>query len=287
MRVVVTGASGMIGSTLARVISGSGAYDVIGVGRRKFAVSNPGFHYREFPDLSSEDAVRRLYSDFCPDTVINCAGLTKHHPSGGDPVEALRANALLPHFLSAEAETRKCRFIHISTDCVFRGDKGHYLETSLLDAEDIYGKSKGFGELIGDKHLVLRTSTIGHETGTSFGLLEWFLGTAGKCRGFSNAFFSGLPTIELANLLIAFILPHNDLAGLYNIGGKRIDKHSLLRIIADIYGHDIEIIKDPGFVIDRSLDSSKFLNKTGYKAPDWRELIEKMFADWSARKNDI
>ena len=287
MRVVVTGASGMIGSTLARVISGSGAYDVIGVGRRKFAVSNPGFHYREFPDLSSEDAVRRLYSDFCPDIVINCAGLTKHHPSGGDPVEALRANALLPHFLGAEAETRKCRFIHISTDCVFRGDKGHYLETSLLDAEDIYGKSKGFGELIGDKHLVLRTSTIGHETGTSFGLLEWFLGTAGKCRGFSNVFFSGLPTIELANLLIAFILPHNDLAGLYNIGGKRIDKHSLLSIIADIYGHDIEIINDPGFVIDRSLDSSKFLNKTGYKAPDWPELIEKMFADWSARKNDI
>ena len=287
MRVVVTGASGMIGSTLARVISRSGAYDVIGVGRRKFADGNPGFHYREFPDLSSEDAVRHLYADFCPDIVINCAGLTKHHPSGEDPVEALKTNALLPHFLSAEAGTRKCRFIHISTDCVFKGDKGHYLETSLLDAEDIYGKSKGFGELIGDKHLVLRTSTIGHESGTSFGLLEWFLGTAGQCRGFSNAFFSGLPTIELANLLITFILPHNDLAGLYNIGGKRIDKHSLLSIIADIYGHDIEIIKDPGFVIDRSLDSSKFLNKTGYKAPDWRELIEKMFADWSARKNDI
>lgn len=287
MRVLITGASGMIGSTLARVISQSGAYDVIGVGRRKLGDSNPGFHYWEFPDLSSEDAVRRLYADFCPDIVINCAGLTKHHPSGGDPLEALKANALLPHCLSAEAGTRKCRFIHISTDCVFKGDKGDYQETSLLDAEDIYGKSKGFGELIGDKHLVIRTSTIGHESGTNFGLLEWFLGTAGHCRGFSNAFFSGLPTIELANLLITFILPNNDLAGLYNIGGKRIDKHSLLRLIANIYGHDIEITKDPSFSIDRSLDSSKFLSKTGYKVPDWPELIEKMFADWSARKNEI
>ena len=66
-----------------------------------------------------------------------------------------------------------------------------------------------------------------------------------------------------------------------------LDKHSLLRLIANIYGHDIEITKDPSFLIDRSLDSSKFLNKTGYKAPDWPELIKKMFADWSARKNEI
>ena len=184
MRVVITGASGLIGSTLARVISLSGAYDVIGVGRRKLEDDNLGFHYREFLDLSSEDAVRRLYAVFCPDIVINCAGLTKHHPIGGDPVEALKVNALLPHYLSAEAVTRKCRFIHISTDCVFKGDKGDYQETSLLDAEDIYGKSKGFGELIGGQHLVIRTSTIGHESCTSFGLLEWFLGTADRCRGF-------------------------------------------------------------------------------------------------------
>ena len=102
-----------------------------------------------------------------------------------------------------------------------------------------------------------------------------------------NAFFSGLPTIELANVFITSILPNNDLAGLYNVGGERIDKYSLLRLIADIYGHKTEVTKDPSFSIDRSLDSSKFLHRTGYQAPEWPELIEKMFADWSARNNEI
>ena len=238
-------------------------------------------------DLSKTDSLAITLDQIEFGALINPAAMTSLEVCENDPELSDRVNAIAPGILATVCAERQVPFIHISTDCVFKGDKGDYQETSLLDAEDIYGKSKGFGELIGDKHLVIHTSTIGHESGTNFGLLEWFLGSAGHCRGFSNAFFSGLPTIELANLLITFILPNNDIAGLYNIGGKRIDKHSLLRLIANIYGHHIEITKDPSFSIDRSLDSSKFLSKTGYKAPDWPELIEKMFADWSARKNEI
>lgn len=285
MRVVVTGSSGMIGSTIARIANEH--YKVIGVGRKKMSSVDLGFDYRDFRDLASEDGVRQFYADFRPNIVINCAGLTKHHPDGNNPSSAVRANVILPHLLSSEAYKQGCKFIHVSTDCVFRGDQGNYHETSLPDADDLYGKTKAVGELLQKSHLVLRTSTIGHEYGSKFGLLEWFLGTNLKCRGFTNAFFSGLTTVELANLLVRFVLPKNDLRGLYNVGGKRIDKYSLLKIIAEVYSHDIDLVADDDFKIDRSFNSSKFCNKTGYELPTWRGLIEEMFSDWSNRKNDI
>ena len=95
MRVVVTGSSGMIGSTLARIVSEH--YNVIGVGRKKMSNVDLDFDYREFHDLASEDGVRQLYADFCPNIVINCAGLTKHHPDGNNSSSAVRANVILPH----------------------------------------------------------------------------------------------------------------------------------------------------------------------------------------------
>jgi dTDP-4-dehydrorhamnose reductase len=170
------------------------------------------------------------------------------------------------------------RLIHISTDCVFNGRKGLYKETDLSDAEDLYGKSKFIGELHDLPHAVtLRTSIIGHELNSNDSLVDWFLSQTGTVKGYKKAIFSGLPTVELARVIKDFVMPRTDLQGSYHVSADPIDKYTLLNLIANIYGKEIEIIADEKVHIDRSLNSDKFRQATGYQPPSWPILIEKMY----------
>jgi len=73
------------------------------------------------------------------------------------------------------------RFIEISTDCVFTGDKGNYTESDQSDAKDIYGVTKLLGEVTDNLNaLTIRTSIIGHESGRAASLIDWFLSTSGQ-----------------------------------------------------------------------------------------------------------
>ena len=89
----------------------------------------------------------------------------------------------------------KFRLIHFSTDCVFSGLKGNYLETDFADANDIYGRSKFLGEISNNGNITIRTSFIGKELGTNRALLNWFLSQKGKIKGYKNAIYSGLTTL--------------------------------------------------------------------------------------------
>jgi dTDP-4-dehydrorhamnose reductase len=125
--------------------------------------------------------------------------------------------------------------------------------------------------------VTLRTSIIGHELGASaHGLIGWFLSQEGSVRGFTRAVFSGLPTVELARVIRDFVLPHPELRGTYHVSAMPIDKHSLLTLVAKLYGKSIDIETDDRTIIDRSLDSSRFQKITGYQAPDWPELVRRM-----------
>jgi dTDP-4-dehydrorhamnose reductase len=140
---------------------------------------------------------------------------------------------------------------------------------------DFYGKSKHLGEVLGQHCLTLRTSTIGRELGTRNGLLEWFLAQR-ECKGYRRAIFSGLPTTEFARVVRDIVIPNENLVGLYHVGSRPIDKYSLLRLIAQVYGKEISIEPDDQVTIDRSLDSGRFKAATGYSSVDWPELIETM-----------
>jgi dTDP-4-dehydrorhamnose reductase len=190
---------------------------------------------------------------------------------------AIRANALFPHDLAAACRERGARLIHISTDCVFSGRKGGYTETDRPDPEDVYGRSKLLGEVATPGALTLRTSMIGREIATSRGLLEWFLAqSGGTVRGFTRAVFSG-PTTPVLSRAIADVLErHQSLEGLYHLGAEPIDKHALLLALRDAFGLDVEIEPDDGVVIDRSLDSSRFREATGWAAPTWEEMVAEL-----------
>ncbi len=281
MKVLILGVTGMLGSTVFKILQQDKSLTVYGTLR-----SVSGIEYFSIDshtqllanvDVLDNDSLISVMTAVKPDLVINCIGLIKQYTDANSPLNALPINAMFPHRLANLCSLTNARLIHISTDCVFSGRKGMYTEDDVSDAEDLYGKSKYIGELHDLPHAVtLRTSIIGHELNSSASLVDWFLAQSGQVNGYKKAIFSGLPTIELARVIRDFVIPNVNLRGLYHVSVAPIDKYSLLNLIADVYGKKIDIEADEKIQIDRSLDSTKFRQATGYEPPNWPQLIEKM-----------
>ena len=275
MKVLVLGATGMIGRAIFGVLSGTTDWDVYGTTRAKNSTNSFVVSGSWLSGIDADDdlIIASCLQSLKPDVVINCIGLTKHRIEGDIPISAIAINSLFPHKLSKFCGEVGCRLIHISTDCIFSGLKGRYSESDIPDAVDLYGRSKILGEVDSKNTLILRTSTIGHEHVTKYGLLEWFLSQSNVCSGYSRAIFSGLPSVIFAKILRDLIIPRPNLTGVYHIAGQPISKYDLLNLIAVEYKKSISIIDNKDFFIDRSLDDSKFINDTGFSAPNWKEMI--------------
>lgn len=289
MKVLVIGANGMIGSTIFDYLYGVTDWSVFGTIRND---TNIAYFPRAMTDnlfsnveLNNQDILISTLLKVKPDVVINCAGLTKHKAEADNPLEILPINGMLPHRLASLCELIGARLIHISTDCVFSGKKGNYKEDDFADASDLYGRSKVLGENLRPPHITLRISTIGHELQTKYGLLEWFLSQNQQCQGFKKAIFSGFPTVVFAQILKDYIIPNRNLTGLYHVAAEPIAKYDLLKMIAQKYKKDIEIIPNNTSIIDRSLDSQRFANATSYTPPSWSEMIDQMY-DYNCWKKD-
>lgn len=282
MKVLVIGASGMIGSTVFRVLSEKSDWDVFGTVRdgsvKRFFSAVLGERLIAGVDVEYQDLLVKVLDQIRPDVVVNCAGLTKHKPEAEDPLVSIPINTLMPHRLAGLCKLVGVRLIHVSTDCVFSGEKGGYVEDDFADARDVYGKSKALGEVHYPHSITLRTSTIGHELQSKYGLLDWFLSQEGRCKGYTRAIFSGLPTVIFSQVIRDVVIPHKELSGLYHVAAKPIAKLDLLKLIADVYGKTIDIVPDDQLVIDRSLNADRFQLATGYAAPEWPELIKLMHA---------
>ena len=282
MKILVIGASGLIGSTVLRVLSEKNYWEVFGSVRdgsvRRFFPASIGKRLVEGIDVDHPDSLVKVLDQIRPNVVVNCVGLTKHKPEAEDPLLALPINTLMPHRLARLCKLVGARLIHVSTDCVFSGEKGAYTEDDFADARDVYGKSKALGEVDYPHAITLRTSTIGHELQSKFGLLDWFLAQEGSCRGYTRAVFSGLPTVVFAQVIRDVVIPHTELSGLHHVAAKPITKFDLLQLIADVYGKIIDIVPDDQLVLDRSLSARHFQSATGYIAPEWPELITLMHA---------
>jgi dTDP-4-dehydrorhamnose reductase len=281
VKVLVLGVTGMLGNTVFKQLFSDPQYQVWGTLRSTSGLTYFPVQAHEYLlsniDVLEQDSLVTVLDKVRPDVVINCVGLIKQLSDANAPLFALPINTMLPHRLAKLCSLANARLIHISTDCVFNGRKGMYLEEDISDAEDLYGKSKYIGELHDLPHAVtLRTSIIGHELNSNASLVDWFLAQTGNVKGYKRAIFSGLTTVELANVIKELVIPNNKLHGLYHISVDPIDKYTLLNLIADVYGKDIDIEADEQVQIDRSLDSTKFRQETGYKPPSWPQLIEKM-----------
>jgi dTDP-4-dehydrorhamnose reductase len=281
MKIMILGASGMLGNAVFRVLSEDPAHEVFGTvradGARRHFGEGTAQRLLTGVDVEKHDSLVRAFATVRPQLVVNCIGLVKQLTDAKDPLQAVPINTLLPHRLAALCQATGARLVHISTDCVFSGAKGGYRETDFPDAYDLYGRTKLLGEVDYPHAITLRTSIIGHELTSNHGLIGWFLAQQGSIKGFRKAIFSGLPTVELARVIGDYVLPRPDLGGLYHVASKPIDKCELLRLVADVYGKKIEIVPDDKLIIDRSLNADRFRTATGYVASPWPELIRRMY----------
>lgn len=285
MKVLVLGGSGMLGHEMLRNVVESG-----------FSVSttlrNPSLLPKDLTQALGENIYTisdaKVFSEFekiisavRPDVVVNCIGVVKQSHLSMDSIESLTINSLLPHKLNEFANVYQFQLIHISTDCVFSGNKGFYVEEDSTDAEDLYGKSKQLGEVFSQNSITLRTSIIGHELSNQpFGLVEWFLKQEKVISGYTHAIFSGLTTSELSKIILEHVIPKRITNGLYHVALEPINKHDLLKLIAEIYGIEIKIHPVDQPRINRSLNGQKFNNLSGYCPVSWEKLIKQMYDNY-------
>lgn len=278
--VLVLGASGMLGNAVLRLFAQSPGFNVVGTVRTSDArnLLPQALHPRILVGVNVEDTdnLLRLFSNVRPHVVINCIGLVKQLAAADDPLAAIPINSLLPHRLVRLCGISGARLVHMSTDCVFAGTRGLYRESDVPDAKDLYGRSKLLGEVHEQAGITLRTSIIGTELNSAHGLIGWFLAQRVRVKGFRRVVFSGVPTVELARVIRDFVLPRPGLHGLYHVSSAPINKYELLGLVAREYGVSIAIEPDDQLVIDRSLDSARFRELTGYAPPAWPDLVRAM-----------
>jgi len=281
MRVLVLGSTGMLGSAVCRAFSAGPGFSVFAAVRtpdRMVALKRLE-SARFIVGVSVEElsSVETAMNEARPDLVVNCIGVIKQLAAAADPVASIYINSLFPHQLHRICRAHEARLIHVSTDCVFTGKKGSYLESDFPDADDLYGRSKLLGEVAGEGALTLRTSIIGEEFNSgSNGLVGWFLSQTGEVKGFRKAIFSGFPTVTLARIIRDYIVPRPDLNGLYHVSAEPIDKFNLLQLVKAAYDRDTLISPDDRLEIDRSLNSDRFREKIGFMPPDWAALVQEM-----------
>ncbi|BBK29529.1 dTDP-4-dehydrorhamnose reductase [Stella humosa] len=290
MRVLILGATGMLGHMLARVLAGD--FDTVAAfrgdaGRWPRAIAGVAIE----PGCDVEDAagLARLLDRVRPDAVLNAAGVVKQRLGAADTERAVAINALLPHRLARLCAERRVRLVQYGTDCVFDGTAGGvrgpggYRESDPAAPADLYGRSKLLGEPALPGCLVLRTSIVGRELDGRHGLVEWFLAQgAGPVGGFTRAFFTGLSTLELARLTARLLQQHPAMDGLWHVAAGAIAKHDLLRLLAAAFARPTAVQPDDAFFCDRRLDGSGFAAATGWAAPDWPEMVAAMAADAAA-----
>jgi dTDP-4-dehydrorhamnose reductase len=232
-------------------------------------------------DVRRFEAVARVLDAVRPHVVVNAIGLIKQKPAGDDLPALIEVNALFPQRLARATAERGLRLIHVSSDCVYSGRRGHYdAEHDLPDPVDPYGRSKLLGEPLGPGCLTLRTSLVGRELRGAHGLLEWFLSQRGaRVAGYTRAFFSGLSTLRFADLLITLVQRYPTLDGLHHVATAAISKHALLELLGRAYAAPVALDAVDEPVLDRSLDGHRFWSLLGRAAPEWPAMAAELAAD--------
>lgn len=268
-KVLILGSTGLIGHQVYNYLKLNSDYELFNISYRKKLQDDT-----ILVDVRDENHFVNIVRDIKPDYIINCIGILING-ANENPENAIFINAYMPHRLARLADEIDAKLIHISTDCVFSGNKKEpYLERDAKDGKDIYAKTKGLGEVINDKHLTLRTSVVGpelKEDGEE--LFHWFMSQSGPVNGYTKAIWSGITTLELAKVVKWAI--EADITGLYHVtNNQSINKNDLLNLFKKYTNKEIEIIAVDGKEIDKSFIDTRC--EINYKIPLYEEMVSNM-----------
>ena len=282
---LIFGANGMLGHKILQTLSKKKkfTYGTIRLKKNR-KLNNNKIIYNV--DVNNFRNIEKLIHQIKPNYVINCTGLIKQKLEVKRNDNFKKINFLFPLFLDRLSKKYLFRHIHFSTDCVFNGNKGNYTERSKKNAKDDYGKYKIAAENnIINNTLKIRTSIIGHEINKKkYSLLEWFLSSKNNVRGFKTAYFSGLTTLEISNIIYKIVNKKKFITGLYNIASNKISKYELIKKINKVYSLNKAVISDDTFKIDRSLNPKKFNDRFKININTWDVQIKNMYNDYIKNK---
>lgn len=267
-RVLILGSTGMLGHQVFFNLEKHGEFELFDLSFR-----NKLREETIICDVTDFNKLEGVIKEIAPEVIINCIGILIKG-SNQNPKNSILINAYFPHWLTGVADEIESKVIHISTDCVFSGKKGRYVESDFRDADDVYGRGKGLGEIFSNKHLTLRTSIIGPEIKQNGeGLFHWFMNQKGEVNGYTQAFWGGVTTTELSKVVKKSI--YEDLSGLYHVtNGRAISKFDLLNIFNKSFNTGIQINSVEGKKVDKSLMSEK--TDIDFAIPSYEVMVEEM-----------
>ena len=267
--VIVLGSNGMAGHVIATgLLEDINNYNVISVARSSSMIT-PTI----ILDVSDFVGLKSLINSNNPDAIINCIGVL-NKTAEDNPDQAVLINSYLPHFLESITKNTKTKVIHISTDCVFSGEEGAYIESSFRNGSGFYAQTKALGELNNSKDLTFRTSIIGPELNQNgIGLFHWFANQNSEIKGYTNVFWTGVTTIELLNAIK--VAMNSDLVGLYHlVNAEKISKLNLITILNEVFGRGLSIIPYDRYTIDKSLINTR--TDFSFHVKGYNEMILEM-----------
>ena len=280
MRILVLGASGMLGNTFYELFKKSRSKEF----KFFFTLRKKNKYFLEFD--ASKIKTYKIIKKTNPDIIINCIGVIKPHINENSPssiINAFEINSMLPRNLLKNFP--KSKIIHFNTDCVFSGKTGNYYENHKKDCNDIYGISKSLGEVSSNRIMNLRCSIIGKEKKTKLSLLSWFLSNqTSNINGFTNHYWNGVTTPSLARIVHGIIKNKSFKQGLFNIVPKdTVTQYTLLKIFnKKFFGNKKNIIPIKNLLkINRILSTDninfnkKLWKNAGYSSvPTIKDMIE-------------
>lgn len=267
-KILIIGSKGMAGHVIHNFFKAKDNYQVFGMARN---IEENDFSFNL--DISQTEDLHRIIVENNFDVIVNCIGIL-NKDAEQNPKKAIWFNSFFPHFLEDITKGSKTKIVHISTDCVFSGDKGDYTEEDFKDGVGFYAQSKALGELKNEKDITIRTSIIGPELNPNgIGLLNWFLKqpVEDSLKGFSSAFWTGLTTLELAKVIEQII--EQDCTGLIQVVPKvKINKFELITLFNKVFRNgNINIIEDKKYKVDKSLKSLRTDFK--YEVPTYEIML--------------
>lgn len=271
-KIVIVGSKGMAGHVVNFYLKENTNHQVINIAR------DSDFFAPDYEaDITDFSTMASILETEAPNFVINCIGLLNQEAEKNQD-KAVLLNSYVPHFLAKKGEELKYKLIHISTDCVFNGSKGGYTEDSFKDGNGFYAQSKALGEVNYGNNVTLRTSIIGPELKQNgIGLFHWFMNQTGDIKGYTQAYWTGITTLELAKAIRSLI--DQDITGLYHlVNDEKISKFNLITLFKDVFEmQKISVEQNSTYKVDKSLIKTNY--SFNYDVHDYKTMVVEM-KDW-------
>ncbi len=279
MRFLILGCNGMAGHMISLYLNEQG-YEVDGFARKESEMVRT-----IVGDARDTDLLKQIIKDGNYRAVINCIGVLNKFAEN-DHEAAVYLNSYLPQFLAKITEGTGTQIIHISTDCVFSGSRGDYIESDFPDGELFYDRSKALGELSNKKDVTFRMSIVGPDTNKDgIGLINWFMQQKGRVKGYKNAMWTGQTTLQLAKTIENAAIQR--VHGLYNmVPEDKISKYDMLMLFNKyLRTEQIEIVPEENFRIDKSLKRTNY-ELFSYKIPGYEQQIKEL-GEWMREHKEL